>query len=178
MMHNVTLYTIKAVIILDSEGNRLLAKYYKLSEYKSVKDQKVFEKNLYDKTRKSNGEIMLYDGHVICYRSSGDVTVYFVGMAHENEWMIAAVLNAFTDALSTLLKHQLEKRALQENYDLAILALDETIDQGIVLEVDPTQIVNRVSKRGNESAEVALAEQTLVEAYQAAKQRFTSSLLK
>ena len=55
---NLSLYTVKAVIVLDSEGQRLLAKYYKTStaEYKTVKDQKAFEKLLHDKLKRSNSK--------------------------------------------------------------------------------------------------------------------------
>jgi len=179
MAFNLSLYTVKACIILDSEGNRLLSKYYRpCHEYPTVKDQKAFEKTVFDKTKRSNSEITLYDGHVICYRSVSDVMFYVVGVPDENELTLSAALNAFVDAILTLLKHQVEKRTLQENYDLVILGLDETFDDGIILEVDPSQIVARVSKRGYENAEVALAEQTLMQAYQTAKERFTSSLMK
>jgi hypothetical protein len=39
-------------------------------------------------------------------------------------------LNAFNDAVSMLLRNQVEKRALLENLDVVLLALDETIDNG------------------------------------------------
>lgn len=46
--------------------------------------------------------------------------------------MLLGVLNAFYDAVSLLLRHQVEKRAILENLDLVVLALDETIDNGCV----------------------------------------------
>lgn len=33
-----------------------------------------------------------------------------------------------------------------ENYDLVTLAIDETVDDGIVLETDPVMVASRVSK--------------------------------
>ena len=53
-MVNLSLYSIKAVILLDAEGNRVLAKYYG-SEQTSVKQQKQFEKGLFDKTKRAQG---------------------------------------------------------------------------------------------------------------------------
>jgi coatomer subunit zeta len=47
--------------------------------------------------------------------------------------MLHAALVAFSDALSMLLRNQVEKRALLENLDLVLLCLDETIDDGYVL---------------------------------------------
>jgi len=47
--------------------------------------------------------------------------------------MLQGVLTAFHDAVSLLLRHQVEKRAILENLDLVVLALDETVDNGSVL---------------------------------------------
>lgn len=44
--------------------------------------------------------------------------------------MLHMALNSFYDALTVLLKNQIEKRAVLENYDLVMLCLDETIDDG------------------------------------------------
>ncbi|KAI9591034.1 Longin-like domain-containing protein [Syncephalis fuscata] len=178
-MSNLSLYSVKAVLILDAEGNRLMAKYYPhASEFAAVKDQRAFEKSLFDKTRRTNAEITLLDGHVVCYRSVVDVYVYLVGSADENELILSTTLNAYVDALDSLLRHQMDKRSIQSYYDMVVLALDECIDDGIILEVDEELIVSRVTKRGMDNIEVALTEQTLLQAYQTAKERLASSLLK
>lgn len=60
---NLSLYTIQAFLILDSEGNRVLAKYYnpkgnpqgEVKEFLNLKDQKAFEKGLWQKTKKAGG---------------------------------------------------------------------------------------------------------------------------
>ncbi len=46
--------------------------------------------------------------------------------------MLSAALNSLIDALSLLLRNQLEKRAVLENLDMVLLCLDETIDDGCV----------------------------------------------
>ncbi|ORY02397.1 coatomer protein [Basidiobolus meristosporus CBS 931.73] len=180
-MNNLTLYTAKALVLLDSEGKRLLAKYYKtgVTEFPKLKDQQRFEKTLFEKTRRSNGEIILLDGQVVVYQSSVDVFFYLVGSGDENELLLSTVLNGYHDALSILLGQQLEKRNILDHYDLVTLALDECIDDGIVLEVDPELIVSRVSKRGSQDMfDNALTDQTLMQAYQTAKERFAGSFLK
>lgn len=55
-MVNLSLYSIKAVLLLDAEGNRVLAKYYG-SDYTTLKEQKAFEKGLFDKTKRAQGEL-------------------------------------------------------------------------------------------------------------------------
>ena len=51
---NLTLYSVDAFLILDSEGHRVLAKYYRA---KDPKDQRTFEKGLWQKTKKPGGTV-------------------------------------------------------------------------------------------------------------------------
>ena len=67
------------------------------------------------------------------YKHSPDLIFYIIGNAEENELMLSLALNSFHDALSDLLRNQVEKRAVLENYDLVMLCLDETIDDGCVM---------------------------------------------
>uniref|UniRef100_A0A8C3NNB7 Coatomer subunit zeta n=1 Tax=Cyanoderma ruficeps TaxID=181631 RepID=A0A8C3NNB7_9PASS len=53
LMLEPSLYTVKAVIILDNDGERLFAKYYD-DTYPSVKEQRAFEKNIFSKTHRSD----------------------------------------------------------------------------------------------------------------------------
>jgi len=80
--------------------------------------------------KESTGDILLYDNHLVLYKSSLDLTFYLVAPQLENEIMLQSVLSAFYDAVAMLLRHQVEKRSILENLDLVVLALDETIDNG------------------------------------------------
>jgi hypothetical protein len=97
------LYTIKAIILLDNEGKRLLAKYY-APEWSNLKDQKSFEKTLFEKTRKSNNEITIVDNYTIVYYNNLDVFIYLVGSGDENELLLFRALNTFREALNEALK--------------------------------------------------------------------------
>ncbi|KAI8581654.1 hypothetical protein K450DRAFT_230544 [Umbelopsis ramanniana AG] len=176
-MVNLSLYAIKAVILLDAEGNRVLSKYYG-KDFASTKDQKAFEKGLFDKTKRAQGEIIMYDNQIVLYRSNIDIFFYVVASADENELMISSMLNAFYDAVSTLLRHQLEKRSILDNLDLVVLCLDETVDDGIILETDSNAIVGRVSKPRLDVADIPLSEQSFIQAYQTARERLTNQLLR
>uniref|UniRef100_G1SEX8 Coatomer subunit zeta n=1 Tax=Oryctolagus cuniculus TaxID=9986 RepID=G1SEX8_RABIT len=79
-----SLYTIKAVFILDNDGHRLLAKYYD-DTFPSVKEQVVFEKNVFNKTSRTESEIAFLGGMTIVYKSSVDLFLYVVGSSQENE---------------------------------------------------------------------------------------------
>uniref|UniRef100_A0A8V5GTH1 Coatomer subunit zeta n=1 Tax=Melopsittacus undulatus TaxID=13146 RepID=A0A8V5GTH1_MELUD len=169
-----SLYTVKAVIILDNDGERLFAKYYDGS-YPSTKEQRVFEKNIFSKTQRSDSEIALLEGLTVVYRSSIDLYFYVIGSPYENELMLTAVLNCLFDSLSQMLRKNVEKRALLENMEGLFLAVDEIVDGGVVLESDPQQVVHRVAVRGED---VPLTEQTVSQVLQAAKEQIKWTLLR
>nr|XP_051681562.1 coatomer subunit zeta-2 isoform X3 [Oryctolagus cuniculus] len=141
-----SLYTIKAVFILDNDGHRLLAKYYD-DTFPSVKEQVVFEKNVFNKTSRTESEIAFLGGMTIVYKSSVDLFLYVVGSSQENELMLMAVLTCLFESLSHMLRKNVEKRWLLENLDGAFLVLDEIVDGGVILESDPQQVVQKVNFR-------------------------------
>jgi coatomer subunit zeta len=60
---NLTLYTVSGFIITDTDGHRVLAKYYhpqanpspSNKKLTTLKDQRAFEKGLWQKTKKAGG---------------------------------------------------------------------------------------------------------------------------
>ncbi|NXK15447.1 COPZ1 protein, partial [Herpetotheres cachinnans] len=141
--------------------------------YPSAKEQKAFEKNIFNKTHRTDSEIALLEGLTVVYKSSIDLYFYVIGSSHENELMLTAVLNCLFDSLSQMLRYDgsggstpgswgapmnVEKRALLENMEGLFLAVDEIVDGGVVLESDPQQVVHRVAVRGED---VPLTEQTV-----------------
>ncbi|KAG7334907.1 hypothetical protein KOW79_001503 [Hemibagrus wyckioides] len=146
-----SLYTVKAVFILDNDGNRLLSKYYDTELYPSIKEQKNFEKNVFNKTHKADNEIAFLEGMTIVYKSSIDLFFYVVGSAQENELMLMAVLNCLFESLNLILRKNVEKRCLLDNLDGAFLVVDEIIDGGVILESDPQQVVEKVNYRTDDN---------------------------
>lgn len=76
------------------------------------------------------GDVIIYDSFLALYKHSLDLIFYIIGPQSENELMLNAALSAFSDALSMLLRNQVEKRSVLENLDVVLLCLDETIDEG------------------------------------------------
>ncbi|KAK2611395.1 hypothetical protein N8I77_004735 [Diaporthe amygdali] len=171
MAPGMSLYSVNAILILSVEdGSRLYAKparHWKLTAspsttthhtkphlhqdrmpnpYPDVKSQKAFEKALLDKTAKQTGDILLFDGRIVLYKSESDVMLYLVGSVDENEVLLYNAILALRDSLHLLFKASVDKRTIIESYDLVSLAVDEIVDDGIILETDPTIIVQRVSK--------------------------------
>jgi len=163
MAPGMSLFSVNAVLILSiDDGARIFAKYYTPphsssganlgaafpnNPYPDVKSQKAFEKGLLEKTAKQTGDIILYDNRLVLYKTESDVMIYVVAGQDENEIMIYNAILALRDSLHLLFKQSVDKRTIVENYDLVSLAIDEIVDDGIILETDPTIIVQaRVSK--------------------------------
>ncbi|XP_032525277.2 coatomer subunit zeta-1 isoform X1 [Danaus plexippus] len=170
-----TLYIVKGMCILDNEGNRILAKYYDKDILPTPKEQKAFEKNLFNKTHRANAEIIMLDGLTCVYKSNVDLFFYAMGSSHENELLLQSVLNSLYESVSILLRRNVEKRVLMDNLDSVMLAFDEICDGGVILDSDPGSIVGRAALRGED---VPLGEQTVVQVLQSAREQLKWSLLK
>jgi len=172
---------VTALILIDNDSNRILAKYYhpahadpkapagstKPNPFPTLKDQRAFEASIWEKTRRQQTDIVVVDNLAVLYKHSIDLCFFLVAPLHENELMLHATLTAFYDAVAMLLRHQVEKRSILENLDLVVLALDETIDNGIVLETDPVAIASRVSRPKPDAAvnlaDIQLNEQSIMQ---------------
>lgn len=115
---------------------------------------------------------------MVLYRNNIDVFFYVVGSSDENELLLSSILNAFYDAVSNLLRHQVEKRTIVDNLDLVVLALDETIDDGIALETDSNVIVSRVSRPRTDTTDIPITEQSFIQAYHTAREKVAERLLR
>lgn len=73
------------MVIMDNDGNRLLARYYDGVNFPSVKEQKAFEKNLFQKTHRANSEVIMLDGLTVVYKSNVDLFFYVMGSCNDNE---------------------------------------------------------------------------------------------
>ncbi|XP_033125223.1 coatomer subunit zeta-1-like isoform X2 [Anneissia japonica] len=181
MYFEASLYTVKAIAILDNDGERLVAKYYD-DTFPTTKEQRAFEKNLFDKTHRANAEIIMLQGLTCVYRSNVDLYFYVIGGSSENELLLVSVLSCLYDSISQILRKNVEKKALFEHLDSVFLAVDEIVDGGIFMESDSNTIISRIALRGDE---VPISEQNFaqgisakLQVFQSAKDQLKWSLLK
>ena len=59
-----------------------------VSVHGTVKEQKAFEKTLFQKTCKSDAEILLLDGLTIVFKANVDLLFYVIGSSNENELLL------------------------------------------------------------------------------------------
>jgi hypothetical protein len=163
---------IKNILLLDTEGRRVAIKYY-ADDWPTLASKMAFEKSLFTKTQRTSAraeaEIGMFDGYIVVYKFISDLHFYVTGGDEENELILATVLQGFFDAVGLLLRGNVEKKTILENLDLILLALDEIVDGGIILECDANVIAGRVAMRGAD-ADVPLSEQTISQALATAKE--------
>ncbi|KAL3233630.1 Coatomer subunit zeta [Nakaseomyces bracarensis] len=151
-MSSLSLYSVQAILILDGQGERVFSKYYvppgghSDSIFENLKKQRSFEKELFEKTHKQDSEILLFEDHLVLYKEYIDVTLYLIGSLEENEIVLQQVFSAFKGSLDLILNSGIDKKNIQEHYDMVLLAIDEIVDNGVILETDPSTIAARVSK--------------------------------
>ena len=125
-----SLFSVNAILIISADdSSRILAKYYSAphaplhatgnnypgaNPYPSVKEQKNFEKGLLEKTAKQTSDIILYDNRVVVFKMEGDVMLYVVGGADENEILLYSVVLALRDSLNILLKYVVPRVSLSD----------------------------------------------------------------
>ena len=78
------------------------------------------------------------------YTNSSDCYFYVVGSSDSNELILGTVLDTLLDSVGTLLKESIDKHSLLNNLELILLVMDEIIDNGIIFELDPYKVANRV----------------------------------
>ena len=100
---------------------------------------------------RNEADVIMLENVVCVFRCGGDSRFYVVGSAEENEIILNTVLDGLFVALTSLLRGQLDSRNLLDNLETVMLAVDELIDGGIILEIDPHNIVNRVLMRDGDA---------------------------
>ena len=165
MSLNISLQTISAVILLDNEGSRLYANYYQTQSpkeaktthtpevnFQTVAQQLKFESSVFSKINKAHQDVLLFDNHLIAYKQSNDIVLIIVAKINENESLVFSLVSNMFESLNILLENTIDKSTVLKKYDMVSLAIDETIDDGIIIEIEPAIIVSRVTNPPNPNA--------------------------
>ena len=77
-------------------------------------------------------------------------------------------------------RNSTDKRTIIENYDLVSLAIDEIVDDGIILETDPVIVASRVSKPPQQDMpnlkNIDLSEQGLLNVWELGKMKLAERM--
>eukprot|EP00937_MAST-01D_sp_MAST-1D-sp2_P003720 g3720.t1 len=162
---------VKAFVILDDTGNRICAKYY-TDDLKDAAKQSALLAKLPRRCDSTEANVQIIDNRLIVFKGSpGGVIFYVVGAETENEMILTAVLEGAFTTLDQLLRHSLDARTLLDNLELVLLTVDEVIDDGVILEIDPKAIRNRVLMTESGATDQPIGDMTISEALEKAKEQ-------
>ncbi|KAI7750673.1 hypothetical protein M8C21_029517, partial [Ambrosia artemisiifolia] len=167
-------------LLLDSEGRRVAVKYY-TDEWPTNAAKLAFERSIFTKTHKTNArteaEIVMFENNVVVYKLIQDLHFFVTGGDSENELALATVLQGFSDAVTLLLRGNVDQREALENLDTLFLCLDEIVDAGVILETDGNMIAGKVATHNLDDG-ASLSQQTISKALATTREHFTRSILR
>ena len=91
---------------------------------------------------------MTVDNYVAIFRTYGDMTFFVIGHSDDNELILGQVLDCIHECFDRTFRKGIERRALIENMSAVILIIDEILDQGIVMHLNPSTILARIDTKG------------------------------
>lgn len=145
------LYSVKAILVMDNDGDRLCARYYDNATFPSTEQQTAFEKRVFEKTHNNDAEIILFENLTIVYRSNVDLMFFVIGSCNENELMLSSVLECFYECVSDVLRKQVERSEFLSEYSSILMLLDNMIDGGVILEIDADEVLDTLPGRVSSS---------------------------
>lgn len=144
--------SIKAIIILQIDGRRTLAKYY---DEQLATTSKQFERRLFSKTKtpKAKDEVIVLDGVLVVHKFITDSHIYVIGGRNENPLVLDNVLSCIVEIINSLSNNGINNNVVMENLSQVILALDEICDSGMILEIDPNLVLHRITSSPSDDLE-------------------------
>lgn len=156
--------SIKAVLILDIDGQRCLGRVFDEETC-----TRAFEKKLYMSTKmqKIKDEIMIIDETLVVHKFVTDLHFYVVGRKNENPLILDYLLRCLVESATELCSPKLlEKQILLDHLSKMVLVMDEIYDNGIILETDSNLVIQRICLKSN------MAELTVAQKLQSASETF------
>lgn len=162
-------HRVVAILILDSEGSRVFAKYYDPAAatatanptaaanstfpFNTLAKQLAFEKQIHAKRPRTDSsdsagerlpghpDVLIVDRHLVLWCAQADVAFYVVGGILDNEVVLGSVLSCFQECLNSLLKETVGKKELLESFEIIAIVVDEMVDDGLILDVSGFDLV-------------------------------------
>jgi len=147
---------------------------------KKLQKQLNFEHLIFSKSTLSPQQeldVLVLENSLVVYRCASDFQIYVIGPSCENEVIIATVLQGIYGAISLLTNGILEKQVLLEHFDVCMLAIDELVDEGLILEIDSDSIYQRVCMHESTS-DLGGMENPLTQVLASAREQISRNLLR
>eukprot|EP00811_Abedinium_folium_P011754 NODE_20887_length_777_cov_11.384615.p1 GENE.NODE_20887_length_777_cov_11.384615~~NODE_20887_length_777_cov_11.384615.p1 ORF type:complete len:224 (+),score=77.71 NODE_20887_length_777_cov_11.384615:95-673(+) len=188
-MADSVLTQILALLVTDTDGNRLAVKYSTPGKkiWPTLKAQTAFEKKLVGKLPKQTGtarsetDVTIVDDFTVLHQSCNDTVICAVAPSSENELIVLQLIEGIAGAISTVVQQNflssgITKQQVLDNLAEVLFILDEVTDDAIIMETEEDKIAARV-RMTDETDNPREAEQMFQKATQSAKQKLLGSLI-
>ncbi|KAI5184567.1 coatomer subunit zeta [Nematocida homosporus] len=168
-----SLEIVYGLAIIGEGGIRLLGTPLSISA-----ETKELEVKMFNKAKETEGNILLFDSHLVLYKAVEDVYLLLYAPITENEIMLFNALDAFYSAIVKAIKGPLTQKSLTKHYDEVFLVLDSFIYKNVLISDSTTDIVERIPKRTFEGLEAMPIPSKFSSAFKKAQKSFASSWFK
>jgi hypothetical protein len=134
---------IRALFFCTSTGSKIAGQYY--DTFIKPEKRADFEQSLFDRVREeTKGEVLQYDQYIVLFKATADLLMIVVGDLKSNELIFAQLLHSLESALGLIFRKPCVDACLSQIENVYLL-LDETIEQGYILEGNPEVLAARVT---------------------------------
>ncbi|EME29585.1 Coatomer subunit zeta-3 [Galdieria sulphuraria] len=180
---------VSSLVVLNVEGERILARYTAKELFPTFDVEKKFEADLLKKSQtipdlEENTGVFEHGQHIVVCRASEDLLFFVTSRIYENEVILSEVLTCWVDSLVKVLKNlPLNELNLLQHYEVLLLLVDELVDQeGVIMETDANELSSRTefAMYSTDPRDLIpeLTEQGFSHALQTAKQHLARTILK
>ena len=133
--------SISAIIVSDSEGSILASKYFTQIDREKFEDEFI---NKFGREENKDGAILTVQRFIVQVRHSADVALSVAFEASENDILLLTFTEAFWKGLNTIAS---SKKKLVEKLDQVFLMIDESCENGVILDDDAESLMKKIEMR-------------------------------
>ena len=98
---------------------------------------------------------MTVDNYVAIFRCYSDMTIFIIGHIDDNELILGMLLDCMHECFDRIFRKGIERKSLIENMSGVILVIDELLDSGIIMHLEPTIILARIDTKAGKGGHSA-----------------------
>ena len=90
---------------------------------------------------------MTVDNYVAIFRCYSDMTIFIIGHSEDNELILGQLLDCLHECFDRIFRKGIERKSLIDNMSGVILVIDELLDAGIIMHLDPSTVLARINTK-------------------------------
>lgn len=162
------LHHIQGIVIMTTGGSLIFSKYYtgactppasqKLAPREVQRDLNTALFLEYSKPQEPPPIALIVKNHLVVCRAENGVVFFVIGDENENMVFLTQVVKLLLESVRKILdvnvEDPLDVRKIEDKYELILLAIDETIDNGLLVENSCTEVAKAVEEVNISSVDI------------------------